>query len=135
MRHHRLTGGAGACAALILSACAGPAAELVPLSRVDIETLPPGAGCSFEREGDILLVAMLEDGVALVRTPDGLAGLAFRGEEMFDGGRFAPDGRGPVIQVAVTGPEIREDFLTGQAATLTVDGRGGGIEGEWVCGA
>lgn len=98
-------------AALVLAACAGEPVELLPLSRADIETLTPGAGCSLERGGDTLLVAMI------------------------DGGRFAPQGRGPVVEVAPAGEETAHDYTTARDAVLTVDGRADPEPGEWVCGA
>lgn len=131
MRHHTTI----AAAALILTACAGEPTGLVPLSRADIETLTPGAGCSLERGGDTLLVAMIDGGAAVVRTEDGLVRLTYEGEELFDGGRFAPDGRGPVIEVAPAGEETAHDYTTAREAVLTVDGAADPEPGEWVCGA
>ena len=124
-----------AAAALVLAACAGEPTGLVPLSRADIETLDPGAGCSLERGGDTLLVAMTENGAAVARTADGLVNLTYEGEELFDGGRFAPDGRGPVIEVAPAGEETAHDYTTARDAVLSVDGRPHPEPGEWVCGA
>lgn len=122
-------------AALMLAACAGEPVELLPLSRADIETLTPGAGCSLERGGDTLLVAMIDGGAAVARTGDGLVNLTYEGGELFDGGRFAPQGRGPVVEVAPAGEETAHDYTTARDAVLTVDGRADPEPGEWVCGA
>ena len=132
MRHHTA---AVTAAALVLAACSNPPPDLVPLSRADIETLPPGAGCSLERGGDTLLVAMIGDGAAVARTDEGLVRLTYEGEEMFDGGRFAPRGRGPVIEITPAGEETAHDYTTARDAVLAIDGRPHPVPGEWVCGA
>lgn len=115
------------------------APELAPVSRAEIEAeLEPGAGCSLEDDGKLLLVAV--EGDAIARPNGTLRHFAFDGDlnALWDGGVFTA-GAITITVERSEGEGERIDEVTSWPAVATVaeEGRSSDAVYEaasWECG-
>jgi len=113
------------------------AAILQPLTRTEFEArLESGAGCSLERDADLLVVTVMGDGVAKAggRVAD-LGGVPTTLNAMSEGGRFTAGDLS--IAVAPFGEGTLEEGVVGRPARVEVRsaGREERFTGRWVCGS
>jgi hypothetical protein len=118
-----------------------PGPNLVKVPREDVEReVPPGAGCDFSDEGEMLFVAALT-GEAVARVSGLPVRFQAQGEVGPSGGFFAtPRYRVSIAPLTRNGVEIGES-TTWPARLVLTDRRSGEknnelrMEGTWRCGA
>lgn len=118
-----------------------PAPMLSPLTRADWESrLEPGFGCSLERGGDVLLIAVSGDAVARINgsPPRDLTGAPTDLNALSRGGRY--DAGFATIDIALA-PDLGEstaaEEVMNQPARVTVTSgtRREQFEAVWACGS
>ncbi|HEY0627158.1 MAG TPA: hypothetical protein VGD10_10555 [Allosphingosinicella sp.] len=117
-------------------ASGGEAAALGALSRADIESeLESGAGCSLRADRDELLVAVQGDAIA--RPANKLIHLAFKGNELYEGGTFSrEDFSIEVRPLESHGTKTGDEEMTRDAAvTIREPGKVREMQARWSCGA